>query len=428
MAINKPTYTTKTTGGNIYASHVNDLQDAITNITTEIGGRTSTVTAAGTTTLTASSDYLQYFTGTTTQTVVLPAVSTLTLGRSFEIHNLSTGAITVQSSGGNSFSPTIASNKSAKFICIAVTGTSTTSWEYVSGGYSAPTLGSTLIDSGQTYLTISGINSYNNVAITAPATSATLTLANGSTLATSGAFSTTLTSTATTALTLPTSGTLATTSNKLSAFAATTSAELAGVISDEQGSGKLVFDTNPTLTSPTFVTPILGTPQSGTLTNANGLPVGGLANGAATAGQIVMSNGSVWSATDNVSGFTLIIGDGVNVIATGYQDVAFIAPFTCSATDWAAVSVGGLTATSGAIAFKVERSTLTDYPGTVTGYILGGAASTVGISATNAKSGTSVTNLASPVTITQADVIRVNVSSVTALKLVAIHIRVKRTA
>ena len=50
--------------------------------------------------------------------------------------------------------------------------------------------------------------SINKVAITAPATSATLTLADGSTLATSGAFSCTLTTTATTNVTLPTSGTL----------------------------------------------------------------------------------------------------------------------------------------------------------------------------------------------------------------------------
>lgn len=52
--------------------------------------------------------------------------------------------------------------------------------------------------------------SVNKVAITAPATSATLTLADGSTLATSGAFSCTLTTTAATNVTLPTSGTLAT--------------------------------------------------------------------------------------------------------------------------------------------------------------------------------------------------------------------------
>jgi hypothetical protein len=46
------------------------------------------------------------------------------------------------------------------------------------------------------------------------------------------------------------SGTLALTANKLSAFAATTSAELAGVISDETGSGSLVFGTSPSISSP----------------------------------------------------------------------------------------------------------------------------------------------------------------------------------
>jgi hypothetical protein len=58
------------------------------------------------------------------------------------------------------------------------------------------------------------------------------------------------------------------TANPLSQFAATTSAQLAGVISDETGSGALVFATSPTL-----VTPLLGTPTSGTLTNCTGLPL-----------------------------------------------------------------------------------------------------------------------------------------------------------
>lgn len=57
-------------------------------------------------------------------------------------------------------------------------------------------------------------------------------------------------------------GTVAMTNDKLSAFAATTSAELAGIISDETGSGSVVFSTSPTL-----VSPILGTPTSGTLDN-----------------------------------------------------------------------------------------------------------------------------------------------------------------
>jgi hypothetical protein len=67
----------------------------------------------------------------------------------------------------------------------------------------------------------------------------------------------------------------------LAAHAATTSTQLRGVISDETGTGSLVFATSPTL-----VTPALGTPASGVLTNATGLPVAtgisGLGTGVAT--------------------------------------------------------------------------------------------------------------------------------------------------
>jgi hypothetical protein len=64
-------------------------------------------------------------------------------------------------------------------------------------------------------------------------------------------------------LTLPTStGTVALTSDititgssKLSDFAATTSAELAGVISDETGTGALVLGTSPVLTTPVLKSP-----------------------------------------------------------------------------------------------------------------------------------------------------------------------------
>ena len=59
------------------------------------------------------------------------------------------------------------------------------------------------------------------------------------------------------------------------------SANLKAAVTDETGSGALVFATSPTL-----VTPILGTPSSGTLTSCTGLPistgVSGLATGVAT--------------------------------------------------------------------------------------------------------------------------------------------------
>ena len=74
---------------------------------------------------------------------------------------------------------------------------------------------------------------------------------------------------------------VALTTGTLAQFAATTSSQLAGVVSDETGTGALVF-----ANTPTFVSPILGTPTSGTLTNATGLPIGtgvsGLGTGVAT--------------------------------------------------------------------------------------------------------------------------------------------------
>lgn len=67
----------------------------------------------------------------------------------------------------------------------------------------------------------------------------------------------------------PTSGTLTNcTGLPVTGLASSTSANLASVISDETGTGLLVFATSPTLT-----TPLLGTPTSGTLTNCTGLPL-----------------------------------------------------------------------------------------------------------------------------------------------------------
>ena len=91
-------------------------------------GYTTTATAAGTTTLTSSSNYLQFFTGTTTQTVTLPVASTMTLGQGFEIHNNSTGTVTIQSSGANTVA-TLEGGKTATIICILTSGTAAASWD-----------------------------------------------------------------------------------------------------------------------------------------------------------------------------------------------------------------------------------------------------------------------------------------------------------
>lgn len=87
-------------------------------------------------------------------------------------------------------------------------------------------------------------------------------------------------------------------------LATPSSANLASAITNETGSGALVFATSPTL-----VTPALGTPSSVTLTNGTGLPVGGI------------------SATGTPSSSTYLRGDGT-----------WNTPSSGSADDWDIVS------------------------------------------------------------------------------------------
>ena len=135
-----------------------------------IEGYSTTVTAAGTTTLTVASPYLNYFTGSTTQTVVLPVTSTLVLGQQFFVANNSSGVVTVQSSGGNNI-VALAANTVASFTCILTTGTTAASW---STDYNA---------------TVAGVNSITGTAsqIIASASTGAVTLSLPQSIATSSA-------------------------------------------------------------------------------------------------------------------------------------------------------------------------------------------------------------------------------------------------
>jgi microcystin-dependent protein len=104
----------------------------------------ATATAAGTTTLINTSKQLQVFTGTTTQTVVLPNATTYsTPGAKFEIYNESTGALTIQFNGGGSFTDaagisygTLAPNTSLT-VHLQTNGTAAGTWAVSTSGISA---------------------------------------------------------------------------------------------------------------------------------------------------------------------------------------------------------------------------------------------------------------------------------------------------
>ena len=162
-------------------------------------------------------------------------------------------------------------------------------------------------------LGVATATSINKIAFTQPATGATLTLVEGSTLATSGANSITLTSVGTTNVTLPTSGTLAV--NNQTMYIGTTALAI------NRASANLVFTGINGFTGGTGTTPIniatanvtsiasgaLGittgtTTTSGTTGNIN------IASGAsaATSGDITLQTG-----TGTISGnITIDVGNG----------------------------------------------------------------------------------------------------------------------
>ena len=94
-----------------------------------IQGYSASIAAAGTTTLTVNSTYNQFITGSTTQTVVMPVVSTLQLGTQYYIANNSTGLVTINSSGGNAI-VVLAAGGDARLTCILTSGTAANSWDY----------------------------------------------------------------------------------------------------------------------------------------------------------------------------------------------------------------------------------------------------------------------------------------------------------
>lgn len=150
----------------------------------------TTVTAAGTTTLVVGSPRTQQFTGSTTQTVVLPDATTLVVGQQFVILNRSSGVVTVNANGGGLVQAVAASSQS--IVTVTNIGSAAGVWD---SNYSAP----------------AGTGTVTSVAMTVPTALFAASPVSGSPVTITGTLAPVLaTQTANTLFAGPTSGSAAT--------------------------------------------------------------------------------------------------------------------------------------------------------------------------------------------------------------------------
>lgn len=169
-------------------------------------------------------------------------------------------------------------------------------------------------------------------------------------------------------------------------LATPSSANLRAAMTDETGTGLLVFATSPTLT-----TPILGTPTSGTLTNCTGLPiatgVSGLAANVATFLATPTSANLAAALTDETGSGAAVFANTPTLVtpnigaATG-TSLAVTAAVTSSGT----AGVGYATGAGGAVTQITSRTTgvtLDKTSGAITLFSAAGTTSATTFTVTN---------------------------------------------
>ena len=153
------------------------------------------------------------------------------------------------------------------------------------------------------------------------------------------------------------------TTNKISDFASSTSAELAGKISDESGSGALVFATSPTLVTPALGTPsaLVGTNITGTASNltAGNATLAATTTALATARTI---GGTSFDGTANIavglSATTTALATARTIGGTSFDGTANIA-VALSAT--ATTVSSGATIADPTLTYSINAQTGTTY-------------------------------------------------------------------
>ncbi len=97
-----------------------------------VDGYATTATSAGTTNLSSNSAYQQYFTGSTTQTVKMPDVtSSVVTGQQWQIVNNSTGALTINPYGTSDLIVALSPGLRARLTCISTSSNAVGSWSLI---------------------------------------------------------------------------------------------------------------------------------------------------------------------------------------------------------------------------------------------------------------------------------------------------------